>query len=310
MDDRKRDLLSYSLAGLLYVATEGSDVEFKSAALAEFRARKRAADAQRQARELTRESKEDLAVELEIKGLESKEKYTRKRAQRNLFAVVRDRAFEITPVPEGLEPVAALKQYNRDVHQNAKKLYEEYRKKVGDAGIQRSRDAIRKARCDFYANRDADRKARAAQHNAYLNARFPLRGLKVACTDTIHPERVVGTILGYGYRKTTSLFTLRIKCEDGEILQRAFAGIEPLEQIELFNEIKASFLYFERQERNLRLYGDLKRRIAKLTEKATEVKKQIDAYEGSEAQREFRAREEMAKEIAVNARLKHERKLF
>lgn len=306
-----KPLSEYTVAGLLFIGAQTRDDAVKSAILNELRNRRRLADARREAQDHNRTKQEKLNIELKIEGLQSKDDIVRRRANRDLFAEMKDRAFQIVDIPEGVHPAEAVKQYNKDVHTKAKELYSEFKQiNVKMKTIQERREKVEQERKAYRKAQTAEQRSKQIEAAAYQNARLPLIGAAVYYTDTTHGEKKVGTIRGFSYIRETCLFRVRVEKADGSIIKRAFSTIEPVQNADWFNEVKASYTEFEKMERIVRKREKLMLCVEVFRGKIAKLDPVVNEYLQSDFRQNWFAADEVAKAFARDARNAGEDTLF
>jgi hypothetical protein len=257
----KKPLSDYTVAGLLFVAANADDEVTKSAILTELRGRQRVAAAKRAAVDRNRDERTRLKAELEIEGLRSKDEAERRQANRDLFAEMKDRAFEIVDIPEGLTPTEAVKQYNHDIHAKAKELYTTFKRANKKTVVRARRARVVKERRAYRTHQAARRKQKQLEIAARRHAVFPLLGVPVYYVDTASPERQIGIMRGVTYVRSSCLFRITVETAGGGVVKRSFSALEPVDNADRFNEIRAQYTEFERRARLAAQYRAMRVRL-------------------------------------------------
>ena len=297
----KKPLHEYTVAGLLFVAANTQDAAVKTAILNELRNRRQIAISCKEAAEQNRIEKEKLNIELEIEGVRSKCKQARRKANRDLFAEMKDRAFEIVDIPEGLSPTDAVKRYNKDIHAKAKELYITYKQENKKKVIKERRTSVEKERKTYRKSQIVRRRLKSIETAAYQNARFPLIGAAVYYTDTTCDIKKTGTIRGFTYDRNLCTFVIRIEVVEGGIVKRALSAIEPVENPGRFNDVRSSYMEFEDKERIVKERDALRLKIEIYQTRLSELDLTVNEYMNSEFRRNWFAADEIAKAFARDA---------
>lgn len=293
-----KPLSEYTIAGLLFVGAQTRDFAVKAAVLEELRERRRQTAARKAAAEHNRIEREKLYAELEIEGLRSKDQRTRRQANRDLYATMQDRAFELVDIPEGLPPVEAVKVYNREMNAKAKELYTAYKQAHKTTAVKQRREQVREERREYRERQIAERRRRDAEAAARRNARFPLVGIRVYYTGTDDDGKQIGEIRGFSYRHSSCTFAIRILAPDGSVVNRAFSAVEPVEDIERFRTVREPFLKFERMERLVRERDELRRRMDVFQARLDELDAVVVEYLDSDFRRDWLTVDEVARNLA------------
>jgi hypothetical protein len=305
-----KSIHEYTVAGLLFVASQTKDDLVKSAILVELRKRREMAGVRSIVNERNRLEKSKLIAELEIEGLRSKDEQIRRNANRDLFATMKDLAFETVEIPTGLSPTETVKKYNADVHCEAKRLYNEFKKTVKKTEITERRDRVVNAGKEYHAKQVERKRLRAIKERVYRNARFPLIDHSVRYTDTYKGVKRVGTIRGITFNRTICSFIVRVKNSEGHRVGRVLSAIEPLENTDGFKEVIDLYKEYESYMRLVRDRDTLRVKVSVYADKITELNSLIDDYKVSKSFSAWHDNEREAKESARNTYTENSTELF
>lgn len=306
----KKPISEYTIAGLLFIGAQTKDAAVKSAVLAELRRRREIAHLRKEATERNRLEREKLNIELEIEGVRSKNEQERRRANRDLFAQMKDLAFETVEVPAGLPPAEAVRQYNRSINARAKELYQDFKQQQKKGEIKRRRKAVEEERAAYREEQAARQKAKQIETETYRKARFPLIGEAAYYTDTKSGTKQIGTIKGFTYRQDICAFLVRIEGDAGQKIKRALSAVEPVSDAGRFNEVKATYMEFEKYERLVKERDALVLRAELFRKRIREIDPVVRDYLQSDFRKKWIAADEVAKAFARSARHASEGTLF
>lgn len=305
-----KPIFDYTVAGLLFIASQTKDDNTRSLILAELRRRRELAGIRANMIGHNRAEKNRLNTELEIEGLKSTDEQIRRNANRDLFAEMKDRAFDTVDIPTGLTPVETVRQYNRDIHDAAKRLYNEYKQSVKKEVVKARRETVVKVRKDYYVKLASQKKLRKIESDAYRNARFPLIGRSVYYTDTTHELQQKGTVRGVTFNKNVCAFIVRIQTPTGERIGRALSAIEPVNDLDKFNDIRILYKGYENGERIKRERDMLVNKVEVYNARIAELDRLIADYSASNFYAMWQDVEKRARSSAWDARRESSNELF
>lgn len=294
----RKQLSEYTISGLLFIGARTDDSAVKAEVLQELRNRRTVADARKEADAANRETMRRLRDEIAMQGDQQKGDPRTRKENRDLFAAMKQQAFDYVDIPSGLSPYDTLKKYNRAIHDKATELYRDFKRGCKDGEIQENRSAVQQAKKEHKRIRDAYTKAKRVEADAYRNARFPLIGALVTFADVSQTERRIGVLKGVSFQRDMCLFRVRIDTGCAGVFKRALSVLEPFDNKDSFNTIKRAYLAFEEMERTVAERDRLMHRVSVLQERICELNPTVEDYIASGIRQEWLGSDEVARDFA------------